>query len=75
MEVLGTHIYGYDIFIVVTLMLVALISFIANSFILILYYSTPKLRNKKRNLFLVSLAVANVLTSVVAIPLSGFVSR
>lgn len=59
----------------VMIIIIAAIALIGNAYVILLYFWTRQLRDKKRNLFLISLAFANVLTSVIAIPLSFLVSH
>lgn len=74
MDICGQGRGVIDIFMTALVFLVAIIALIGNSYVILLYCRTRQLREKKRNLFLISLATANVLTSVIAIPLSFVVS-
>ena len=74
MEVFGKYMESIELLMGVMIILIAAIALIGNAYVILLYFSTNQLKDKKRNLFLISLAFANVLTSVIAIPLSFLVS-
>ena len=74
MEVFGKYMENIELLMGVMIILIAAIALIGNAYVILLYFSTSQLKDKKRNLFLISLAFANVLTSVIAIPLSFLVS-
>lgn len=74
MEVFGESLDTFDIVLGSIAIAIAVVALIGNLFVIILYWWDRKLRNKKRNLFLISLAYANIFTSIVAIPLSFLVS-
>lgn len=74
MEVFGETIDPFDVTLGSIAISIAVLALFGNLFVIVLYWWDRKLRKKKRNLFLISLAYANILTSVIAIPISFLVS-
>lgn len=59
-----------DIFAVVLMSILIIIAFQGNLWIIIAIFSTPQLRSTLANIFIVNLCIADLLASILAMPLS-----